>query len=262
MDGNLNLNDLFQSAGNDGTLSKSSLMSLNVKDIGEDIISALGTNINDFVKSEVVLVTLLVDDSGSIGAANNTDLVINGHNTIIDSLGTSVINDDVLIHTRYLCGEILYPYLPLSHAVKMNRNNYKTMCGTPLYDQTVVVLGTVLAKTLDFLNNGIPVRTITIIITDGDDVHSVKHSPKTVKPIVTDMIKTERHIIAGFGINDGETDFKKVFREMGIDDRWILTPQNTQPEIRNAFHIISRSIIKASQSSANFSRLALGGFGG
>ncbi|MBK7077019.1 MAG: hypothetical protein IPH44_32490, partial [Myxococcales bacterium] len=51
----------------------------------------------------------------------------------------------------------------------------------------------------------------------------------------------ENHVVAAMGISDGTTDFKRVFREMGIADRWILTPGNTTSEIRKAFQVFSQS---------------------
>ena len=71
----------------------------------------------------------------------------------------------------------------------------------------------------------------------------------------------EDHIIAAMGIDDGRTDFRKVFREMGIPDQWILTPGNTPAEIRKAFRVFSSSAVRASQSGASFSQMAAGGFG-
>jgi hypothetical protein len=56
-----------------------------------------------------------------------------------------------------------------------------------------------------------------------------------VKAIVTDMLKAESHIVAAIGLSDGTTDFRRVFRDMGIEDRWILTPGASQSDIRSAF---------------------------
>jgi hypothetical protein len=78
---------------------------------------------------------------------------------------------------------------------------------------------------------------------------------------VEDMLRQEKHIIAAMGIDDGHTDFRQVFREMGIQDRWILTPGNSDQEIRRAFQTFSQSAVKASQGAGHFSRAALGGFG-
>ena len=119
-----------------------------------------------------------------------------------------------------------------------------------------ILLGTVLAKAQEFEDNGVPVRTVTLIITDGADMHSQKATAKTVRSLVNDMLQTENHIIAAMGIDDGgQTDFRQVFQKMGIRDEWILTPGNSQKEIRQAFQVFSQSAVQISKSAS------LGGFG-
>ncbi|MDJ0737842.1 MAG: hypothetical protein QNJ47_27925 [Nostocaceae cyanobacterium] len=256
------LNQLFQSAHAEGSLSSSSLQALNVTDIGAQIQAGLGIHVDDVTASEVVLVTIMPDDSGSINYGGNTAVVRAGHNTIIDALLNSNQRDNILVHNRYLNGFVLYPYCPLSQAVRMDAKNYNPKQGTPLYDQTVVLLGTVLAKAQEFSDNGVPVRTVTLIITDGADVHSQRATAKTVRSLIQDMLSTENHIIAAMGIDDGQTDFQQVFQDMGIRNEWILTPGNSQKDIRQAFQIFSQSAVRASQSAGGFSQTSLGGFGG
>lgn len=256
-----NLNNLFQTAQEEGLLSSASLQALNVIDIGAQIQAGLGIHVDDVMASEVVLVTIMPDDSGSIASSGNTQSVRDGHNAVLDALSTSNQKDSILVHTRYLNGHVLYPYCPLNQAVRMDAGNYQPNQGTPLYDQTVVLLGTVLAKSQEFADNGVPVRTVTLIITDGADEHSVRANAKTVSALVKDMLMSETHIIAAMGIDDGYTDFRQVFRDMGIQDEWILTPGNSQAEIRKAFQVFSQSAIRASQGAAGFSQAALGGFG-
>jgi hypothetical protein len=142
----------------------------------------------------------------------------------------------------------------------MSHKNYNPNKGTPLYEQTIVLLGTVLAKSQEFADNGVPVRTVTLIITDGADEHSGRRA-KDVKAIVEDMLRTENHIIAAMGIDDGTTDFRSVFREMGLRDQWILTPGNNHKDICQAFQIFSQSAVRVSQSAIHFSQSNLGGFG-
>jgi pyruvate-formate lyase-activating enzyme len=255
------LNQLFQSAQNEGILSAASLQALNVQDIGAQIQAGLGIQIDDVTASEVVLVTLMPDDSGSISYAGNDAIVRAGHNTVIDALLSSNQKDNILVHNRYLNGQVLYPYCPVTQAVRMDAKNYNPNQGTPLYDQTIVLLGTVLAKAQEFSDNGVPVRTVTLIITDGADAHSKRATAKTVKSLVQDMLRTENHIIATMGINDGSTNFQQVFRDMGIRDEWILTPGNGQKEIRQAFQLFSQSAVRASQSAGSFGQTSLGGFG-
>ncbi|MGA7936748.1 MAG: hypothetical protein WCA35_24545 [Kovacikia sp.] len=256
-----NLNQLFQSAQEEGVLSAASLQALNVPDIGAQIQAGLGIHIDDVIASEVVLVTLMPDDSGSINYAGNDAIVRAGHNTVLDALLSSNQKDNILVHNRYLNGQVLYPYCPVTQAVRMDTKNYNPNQGTPLYDQAIVLLGTVLAKAQEFSDNGVPVRTVTLMITDGADAHSQRATAKTVKSLVQDMLRTENHIIAAMGIHDGSTDFQKIFRAMGIRDEWILTPGNGQKEIRQAFQLFSQSAVRASQSAGSFSQTSLGGFG-
>lgn len=256
------INQLINSARAEGLISQASAKVLQVTDIGKEIEAGLGVNIDDVKSSEVVLVTMMPDDSGSIRFGNNTQAVRDGHNQVIEALRTTKQADSILVHNRYLNGSVLYPYQPISQAILMDSSNYDPNQGTPLYDQTVVLLGTVLVKAQEFAENGVPVRTVTLIITDGEDVHSVRSTAKDCASLIHDMLKSENHIIAAMGMDSGSTDFRQVFQEMGIRDEWILTPGNTQHEIRQAFRMFSQSAVRASQSAANFSKTAAGGFGG
>lgn len=245
---------LLDDAHDQGALSAKSLKTLDVVDVGAQIQAGLGCAIDDIASSEVVLVTMMPDDSQSIAHAGNTDAVRDGHNFVLEALGGSKQSGEVLAHTRYLNGHVLTPYTALEHAVAMDRTNYAPNLGTPLYDQTCVVLGTVIAKAQELAQAGIAVRTVTLIITDGGDYGSQRCKPADVKAIVDDMLAQENHIVAAMGISDGSTDFKSVFRQMGIPDRWILTPGNSASEIRRAFAVFSQSAVKASQGAQ------LGGF--
>jgi len=255
-----NVKQLFKTAEEEGVLSKAAVQALAIPDIGAEIEAALGVNVDDVAASEVTLVTMLIDDSGSIRfVAGNSEAVRDGHNMVLDALLESKQENGILIHTRYLNGHILYPYSLLKDAKRMTANNYNPNGGTPLYDQSVVVLGTVIAGYQRFVDNGVVARSVTLIVTDGNDEHSVNATAKTIRAIVKDLLG-EKHIVAAMGIEDGHTDFRKVFREMGISDEWILTPGNTKSEIRKAFGAFSKSAVRASQSAKNFSQTAGGGF--
>lgn len=143
-----NINDLFQSALDDGTLSNESLQALTVYDLGAQIQAGLGIHVDDVMSSEVVLVTIMPDDSGSIQYAGNAQAVRGGHNSVLDALTSSQQQDNILIHNRYLNGNVLYQYCPIAQAIRMDTKNYTPNQGTPLYDQAVVLLGTVLAPKL------------------------------------------------------------------------------------------------------------------
>jgi hypothetical protein len=259
---NSTANSLFKGAVQDGVLSKAALQAIDVDDIGANINAALGVSVDDVTASEVTLVSLLIDDSSSIRFVNgNTQAVRDGHNLVLDALAKTKQKDGILAMCSYLNRGLLYPYASVDQAVRMSANNYDPSGGTPLYSKTVELLGTVVAKSQDFLHNGIACKTVTAIITDGNDESMRGKTASDVRMIVEDMLRAENHIIAGVGIDDGGTDFKRVFGEMGIRDEWILTPKNSPSEIRKAFSMLSQSAQRASQASgATFSQAAMGGF--
>lgn len=274
MSKNANVNELFATALKEGTISPQSANIFNgVYDIGSQIQAGLGIQVDDIKASEVILVTELMDDSGSIDCIRaksgdpysnkvGPELMCQGHNMVMDEiLNLSKRKDNILLHTRYLNGTVLNPYVTLANAQRMDSSNYSATGGTPLYDQTVVLLGTVLAKAQEFSDSGVPVRTITLIVTDGHDQHSTKCKAKDVAYVIKDMLQSENHIIAAMGIDDGYTDFNKIFTEMGIDPKWILTPKSNSKEIGKAFKLFSQSAARASQNAASFSKTAIGGFG-
>ncbi len=259
------LTGIFGSAAQTGAVSNATLQQIGVVDLGEQIQAGFGISVDDVQATEVVLVGVLIDDSGSIRFAGNTENVRSGHNLVIDSLSGSgsKTRDGILMMTRYLNGKVLFPFVSIDQATKMDSRNYNPDGGTPLFDQTVVFLATMLAKAQEFLDAGVPCRTISLIVTDGADIHSVKQNAASAAKLVGDMYRAENHIIAAMGIEDpsaGGVDFKDIFKQMGIDDRWILTPANSQKEIRDAFHTFSQSAVRASQNAAAFSQAA-GGFG-
>jgi hypothetical protein len=250
--------ELLKDAHDTGTLSATSLAALDVVDVGAQIQAGLGVHVDDVTASEVVLLTMMPDDSGSIEHAGNTAAVREGHNLVIEAMSASKQGGEVLAHTRYLNGHVLYPYGALDHAVKMTSRNYRADKGTPLYDQTMVLLGTVVAKAQELSSAGIAVRTVTLLISDGGDCGSTRCRAADVRALVKDLLAQENHIVAAMGISDGTTDFRQVFGDMGIPDRWILTPSGTASEIRRAFQVFSRSAIAASTGGG--AALSLGGF--
>jgi hypothetical protein len=212
--------------------------------------------------NSVFLVTILADDSGSIfSRGNNAALVAEGHNDIVDELRMLSAKDDadgILLFTRYLNGKLLNPYTALEGAATMTSLTYQEGGGTPLYDQSVITLGTVITKTAQLSSMGARVRTFTLIISDGADKHSRSASAQSVAWLVGDMLLSGNHIVAAMGVNDGRTDFRRVFQDMGIKPGWILTSDDTRDAIRKAFREVTDKLALAAGSEDAFATLALG----
>lgn len=243
----VNLDALFTAAHAQGELSSRSLQVLALDaDLGAQVTAGLGVDPDDVPASEAVLLTLMPDDSGSIRQAGQAQAVRDGHNSVLAALARVPQASDVLVHTRLLNGAVICPYRALDQAVRLDSKNYRPNLGTPLYDQTAILLATVLAKTQELADAGIPVRTVTLLITDGSDQHSRRQNARSVRSLVTDMLRSEAHLVAGMGIDDGHTDFRKVFRGMGIQDEWILTPGASETELRGAFALFGQSAARHS----------------
>jgi len=261
---------IFADAHDEGLLSKNALTVLTSGDVAQQINASLGQSTFLANASEIILLNILVDDSGSISAAGNEQAIRDGHNEILKAVEESKQGDNIYVHTRYLNGETINSWALIQNAVRLDTLNYAGTGITPLYDMSKVFLGTVLAEALRYYNDGLPVRTITIIITDGHDQGSDIQEggqgtkPEDVKSFVDDMLESEMpaHIIGAMGIDDGFTDFTKIFTEMGLKPQWILTPDNDPSSIRKACGVFSKSAATASQSGADFSKTADVGLAG
>ncbi len=276
------LDTLFGNALDMGQLSAAALETITVADLGQQIQNALGVSVDDVAQGDVTLFTIDVDDSGSIRMAGNASVVREGHNLVIKSLADSKQHPSILAMCKTINDILLYPYSLVKQAVLMDSRNYDPNKGTPLYDSTIQTLATVIAKRQEFIDAGVSCRTITLLVSDGADIHS-RHVASDVFQIVSDMLASEEHIIAAMGIDDGRTDFYRVFTGhtksacetakrdgtlndmkaiggMGIMPRWVLNPGNSPSEIRAAFMMASQSAVRASQGAGAFSKNA-GGFG-
>ena len=242
-----------------GLITRKSVDSLlAVEDVAGEISRGLGDSSGS---GSVFLVTVLADDSQSIFRENSAPLVAEGHNGIIDELkqiSSGDTSDGILLFTRYINGKVLNPCTTLEQTTLMDLRTYQEGGTTPLYDQSVITLGTVIAKAAQLTARGGKVRTFTLIITDGADEYSSSASAQSVAWIVGDMLLTGNHIVAAMGVNDGRTDFQAVFSEMGIKPGWILNPDNSRDKIRKAFREVTGALTLAAGSEDSFIALALG----
>ncbi len=256
------VNQLLDTAVDQGNLSRVSSQLLTAGDIGRQIQQGMGLPIDAVDSPEVIVLQQLIDDSGSIRfVSGNTEAVRDGSNGAIEAMRKTkqAQAGSILAALRFLNRGVLYDIRPIANAELLVTSNYNPDGITPLYDQTMVLCGTAIAKTQEYQNSGIAVRTINLIVTDGHDQGSF-HSIRDCANVVGDLLKSEMHILAAIGITDGSTDFQAIFRQMGIPDQWILTPKNTPSEIRKAFLLASQSAVRASQNAASFSQVAMGGF--
>lgn len=253
------MNSVLVQASLSGDLSNDALLSLSGLDLGQQIQEGLGVSVDDIESSEVLLVNVLLDDSGSM--SGNEQAVRDGVNEMLAALLGSKQAGGVVVYVRQLNSGLTFAYQLLTATVKLSAQNYRAIGGTPLFRETLVTLGTIATKTSEFENNGVPVRSITVIVTDGGDTGWNNPPAHDVKRIVEDMERSERHIIFGYGLGD-EPFFRQVFNDMGIRPERQLVTTADHHEVRRGFGIVSQSAVRASQAAGTgFSGAGVGGFG-
>lgn len=251
---------LLELAYSDGSLSEESATALQkVPAVASEVGAALGA---DPTEDEVLLVTILVDDSSSIGhIVGGIRAVEEGHDRWLEVLRTEGMTQ-ALVHTRFLNGGTFFPYKALDEATMLSKRRLSTEGATPLYHQSVVTLGSVFAKVRQQEEARRRVRAFTVIITDGGDTGAYNLTADHVRVLVTDMLEfASNYIVVGMGIGQRET-FEAVFRAMGIPDRWILNAESTAEDMAATFRTIAKSLALAATSEASFLQLWEGSPGG
>ena len=250
--------ELLEHAYSEGTLSKESTQALlTAGEVSKEVGKALNTHRGD---GELLLVTLLIDDTASISSIQGGPLAVcNGHNHCLDALDAEGKHSQVLVHTRFLGGGALAPYSALSTAVRLNVENYAPLARcTPLYKRSVITLGAVMAQVQAEKENGRVVRAFTLIISDGEDNASGKTTAEHVKFLTTDMLEfSDNFILAGMGIGS-PTRFQPIFRSMGIPDQWILTADASPADIAALFRRLAKSLQLAASGAQGWLELEAG----
>ena len=230
----------------------------------QNIQIGLGVGSNTFPVNESILVGMVIDNSGSIKTdiKNGPALVCEGQNLMINAMKKSKQKDGILIGT-WLINETapVHPFVTIDDAVYLEPGkNYQAGGITPLYRQCCNVLSVMALKSkVDFAQAGCRCRSIFLVVTDGYNIdNDDSFNAGMVETLIKEMGET---LIPYFmGISNGSIKFKTIAESMGFYSENIVTPGISESELRKAFQMVSQSAAYASQSLANFSKSALGGF--
>lgn len=260
--------DLLKSVQAQGGLSGASMTVakavLNNADLGQMIMEATSTPPDLIKKVQQTLLTVVVDDSGSIRQSGNEQAMRDAVNFYIKSQLGGRYSEGIMISIIYLNGTVLDPYKPINEATELNDSNYLATGQTPLYDVACSTLLSVIAKAEEIESQtGAQVRTLTIFFTDGQDYGSVVCKASDTNKIATDMFSNEgKHIIAGFGIGT-HYDWNTIFGEMGIPHQWIWKVGDSAKELRAGAGNASRTTANViNQQNGSFSQQAIQGGAG
>ncbi len=240
---------LNNAAGNGDITPKTASLLTNAATLRE-IKKGDGVSAETFPHSAARIITILLDDSSSIEDNNNTQHLIDGHNQIIAGLcGSSKKQQlETIVSCRTLNNGPIYEYKHLADVPKLTRAKFSPNGSTPLFDQSIVTVGSVIAKVQEFENAGIAARTWTLIVSDGGDYGSQRKA-SDVATVVKEL-NSEQHLILAMGVSDGTTDFTKVFLSMGVKQPNIHVVNGKDPAA------LRRMFNQASQSAAGLASTA------
>lgn len=208
---------------------------------------------------EVLLVLLLLDDSGSIEGAGNTQAVIDGHNGFVEALRGAV--GEVRLKTMFLNRAVEKPFQHPDAVELLSRQTYRPDGGTPLFLRSLEALEQIDVVARELSVQGITTRTMSFIFTDGGDNGSGIITSAHVKPTVDALLLAGTNIVGGCAVSDGGTNFWRVFASMGIPEHWIRVLRNDPRHVRDNLTTMGTMASGASTGPESFTRTSQTGFG-
>jgi uncharacterized protein YegL len=115
---------------------------------------------------------------------------------------------------------------------------------TALYDSVFDAMTgiRVYAETLN--QSGVRTKCIVVVLSDGEDNDSRKHTAADCKTLSEDFIRSEMFYLAYVGF--GSQDLNQIADEIGFPNKLVTTKDASA--IRKTMGLISKSIIRASQT--------------
>ncbi|MBI3182601.1 MAG: VWA domain-containing protein [Myxococcales bacterium] len=243
------LQSLFAGAVADGVISPAT-SSMLTGHLGKVVIAgAAGVAAEDISASDVTLITVLIDASSSIAERGLEQAVRDGQNALADAFAGAKERDSVLMALWTFASDmdVLHSYVPVTDAVRLDARNYRGSGTTRLYDTWCDALAANVAYAQRLRDGGTPVRSVVVVITDGEDVGSRRTAVDAAK-ISRDLLASEQFILAFVGVGS-DVDFHKVARSMGVPDGCIAVQKDATPSaLRKVFQMVSQSAIRASQA--------------
>ena len=248
----------LQGATNTGLVTAAGLEAFNIANFGDEIADNLGVSPDLVDSSEVFAFFGVIDDSGSIRFKGNTDRVRQGYNGILDALHASKSRDEIIVSATLLNHGVFHPVCALRDAKRLD-DHFTPNGGTPLFDRVIQTCELVARKCQEFQDTGASFKGVMVVVTDGNDEGS-RASVGHVRAALEPLLAREIISVVALAIEDGSTNYRAVFRAMGIPDNLIITINDDPSAIRRAFGVVSRATAAASQG-ASLSQVGLGGFG-
>ena len=246
-----NLDDLFQSAQNDGLTNNT--MDLVVANLnGPTMTGAVGVGLDQLASNEVTLAMNIIDMSVSMGP-HAADLVRAYNEDYLAAMVGSTAADDILVSTILFDDAVMlhHGYLNLRDAPPLTRATYAPNGTTALYDAVAAGMTNMVMYAQTLRQSGVMVRCLIIVYSDGED-NASRQSAATVRRAAAELLKHEMYTLAYVGFRTGgisSRDLRQLADTIGFPD--ILIAGMSHTELRQIFHLVSMSTIRVSQQQPN-----------
>ncbi len=244
-----NLDDLFQSAQDDGLTSQT--MDLVVANLnGPTMATSVGTSLDQLASNEVTLAMNIMDMSGSM-SSHAADLIRAYNNDYLEAMRHSTAVDDILVSTILFNDqiELLHGYMPLPDISSLSRTRYNPSGTTALYDAVASGLTNMVLYAQQLRQSGVMVRCIVIVYSDGGDNASAQRA-QDIRKAAEDLLKHEIYTLAyvGFSSGNNKAELRRMAAKIGFPD--VLMAGLSHEELRRIFHLVSMSTVRVSQQGA------------
>ncbi len=242
------MNGLFQSAVSAGIIS-SATQSMLTGHLGPLVVAgAAGKPLEDIDAADVTLITVLIDASSSIEHRGLEPAVRDGQRALLEAFAGSREEGSLLVAlwTFADAPRVVHAYVPVADATRLDKKNYQARGSTALYDTWCDALASNVAYAEQLRSGGTPVRSVVVVLTDGEDVSSRRSAAECAR-LSKDLLASEQFILAFVGVG-AETDFRQVAAAMGVPPACVAVQKDATPSaLRDVFQMVSRSAIRASQ---------------
>jgi hypothetical protein len=218
---------------------------------GTNLAGCLGTSLDDIETDDVTIVKILLD--GSISMKYHEQVVRESYDKMIKSFkdskqGGSILISTVVFSTRT---KILHGFKKADEVAPIGNDYRATGGSTAVYDALMESITGAKAYATDLNQNGVRTKTIVVVFSDGDDNDSKKASPDDVRITTESLLKQEMFFPVYVGYtdpNDSNADatLKAVAARVGFPN--VLTAAATESEIRRTVDLVSKSVIRTSQT--------------
>jgi len=237
---------LFNSAVDDGDLStQASVLMINSLD-GSNLVGCMGAAIDDIETDDVTLVSTVLDASASM--SNFKSVVKEAYDKSIQAYKGSKTAGSILASTRtfHSSQNIIHGFKKVEEIDKIGSDYNPIGNSTALYDALIDALTGIKAYSKTLNDNGVRTKCVVVVYSDGEDNDSNK-TAANVKTISKDLLASEKFYLVYVGFQHNQNDdLKKVASAMGFPN--VLTAAATESEIRKAIDLVSKSIIRTSQT--------------